>query len=418
MCKPLINPRVLVSPVSGGYVVYDPEQNRIYELNPAAALLLELCDGERTVQEVVTIASEVFPDNASATVAAWFVEAEDAGLVIEGDGVDHSVTPAMSIDDLTNQAGKLRDDGQIQAAYVCQEHAVRLKPDDPGELRELGELAHILGRRDAAEDAYERYIALIPNDAEVRHLLTALRDDESPQRVPDECIRQLYHRFASFYESNMCGELGYEGPQYLTEVIDDVLGDRDHLSVLDLGCGTGLAGRAIVHRARRLIGVDLSPEMIEQAQSLGIYDELHVAEVTQWLSDCTETFDLIIACDTLIYFGDLSPVLQLATARLAFDGAIAFSVERAETGSHELTDNGRYQHHRSHVEQAAECAGLQICSDKQAFIRMEYGSPVEGTYVCLTRSTEGQHSGQVTTLGHIRNESDVTQRETTLIASR
>ena len=81
----------------------------------------------------------------------------------------------------------------------------------------------------------------------------------------------------------MCDELSYEGPAHLRDVIDETLGDRKGLSILDLGCGTGLAGLAVVERASRLVGIDLSPEMIEQARARGIYDELHVAEVASWL---------------------------------------------------------------------------------------------------------------------------------------
>lgn len=106
--------------------------------------------------------------------------------------------------------------------------------------------------------------------------------------------------------------------------------------------------------------------------------------MSHWLQHTSETFDLIIACDTFIYFGDLSPVLRLAAGRLREHGVIAFSVERAESGEHRLTDNGRYVHHRTHVDAAARSAGLGVCCDREAFLRMEYGSPVDGLFVCLS----------------------------------
>ena len=392
MKKPLINPRVLVSPVSDGYVVYDVDSNRLHELNPTAALLLELCDGSRSREEISEIAVQVLPDGSDGVVADWITQAEDAGLLVDGVGVDPAAVRQMSAAELVRLAAKLRDDGLIQAAYLCQEHAVALAPDDAPELRELGELAHIVGKRLEAREAYEAYLKLVPYDAEVRHLLTSLRDERPPARVPNECIRQLYQRFSSFYESNMCGELGYEGPAHLSAVIEEALGDRTDLNVLDLGCGTGLAGLALQHRARRLIGVDLSPEMIKQAKARGIYDELHVAEVTDWLTRTTETFDLIVACDTFIYFGDLGPVVGLAAGRLAEGGVIAFSVERAEAGSHRLTDNGRYVHHPSHLDAAARQADLGVRSRRQALIRMEYGTPVDGLYVCLSKSPPPEDS--------------------------
>ena len=47
------------------------------------------------------------------------------------------------------------------------------------------------------------------------------------------------------------------------------------LDILDLGCGTGLAGEAFLDLAHRLDGVDLSPLMIARARKhCGIYDDL------------------------------------------------------------------------------------------------------------------------------------------------
>ena len=107
--------------------------------------------------------------------------------------------------------------------------------------------------------------------------------------------------------------------------------------------------------------------------------------VSQWLSNSDETFDLIIACDTFIYFGDLSAVLRLVTKQLTPDGCVAFSVENAASGSHQLNDNGRYAHHRSHISDSAHSAGLRICCQRQDFIRMEYGQRVEASYYCLSK---------------------------------
>ena len=71
----------------------------------------------------------------------------------------------------------------------------------------LGELAHIVGRRDDARAAYERYFERHPDDAEVEHLLIALRDAAPPARMSDHAVLQLYARFAEFYDENMTGDL-------------------------------------------------------------------------------------------------------------------------------------------------------------------------------------------------------------------
>ena len=46
--------------------------------------------------------------------------------------------------------------------------------------------------------AYQRDVSQRPDDAEIAHLLTALTDAAPPPRTSDQCIEQLYSRFAPF----------------------------------------------------------------------------------------------------------------------------------------------------------------------------------------------------------------------------
>ncbi len=384
MPKLFLNSSVLLSPTTEGYIAYDTASNLLHELNPTAALLVELCNGTRTSEEVITIAAPLLPPDSESAVLEWLAQAIDAGVIVEeSEAVKKRETQELSEEDLTDLANQLRDEGKVQAAFLCQQRAAELEPTDAAVLRNLGELAHIIGKREEARQAYEDYLALEPDDAEIQHLLTSLRDDAPPSRVPDECIRQLYHRFSGFYEDNMCDELGYEGPLHLGAIIDQTLGERTGLSILDLGCGTGLAGLAVADRASHLVGVDLSPEMIEQARKQNLYDELYVAEAATWLEEAQGEFDLIIACDTLIYFGDLIQVIAPAKKLLRPGGVIAFSVESAKSGTFSLTDNGRYIHHLDHIHSVAQNVSLKVVQQKEAFLRMEYGQEVTAMYVAL-----------------------------------
>jgi predicted TPR repeat methyltransferase len=135
-----------------------------------------------------------------------------------------------------------------------------------------------------------------------------------------------------------------------------------------------------------MTGVDLSPEMIELARARNIYDRLEVGEITEWLNRTSESFDLIVSCDCLIYFGDLGEIVRAAANRLKPAGVFALTMEHGEQFPFSLTDTGRYAHHRDHVREVAAAAGLAVASLDEGFLRMEYGVPVTGLFAVLTKS--------------------------------
>jgi len=384
MSHPRLNPNILLSPVENGYIAYDAAQDRLHELNPVAALIAELCNGTRTKTAVRAIAEPFVPDGSSGEIDTWIEGAITAGLLVQDDGVG-GPGKVMDAGELSSLASHLRDHGKIQTAYLCARRAVELSPDDAEVWCAMAELAHIVGQRQQARIGYEKYLESHPDDAEVQHILTALRDEAPPARVPDACIQQLYKKFSAFYESNMVDTLDYQAPERLGEMLQAVMADRSGLKVLDLGCGTGLSGLRLKPRASRLTGVDLSPEMVEHARARAIYDSLHVGEITAWLADCQERYDLIVACDTLIYFGDLAPVIRAAKSRLADDGVLAFSVERGAVHPYQLTDSGRYAHHKDSIAALAADAGMELLRLEEGFLRMEYGSEVTGLIAAMRK---------------------------------
>jgi predicted TPR repeat methyltransferase len=227
--------------------------------------------------------------------------------------------------------------------------------------------------------AYERYIELRGPDPEVEHLLVSLRDEAPPPRMSDSCIRHIFARFSEYYDDKMIGRLHYKAPALIAGILQAKLGGRSDLVVLDLGCGTGMSGRELRRWARHLVGIDLSPEMIEQAQATGMYDKLEVGEITSWLSEPDRPeFDVVAACDSMVYFGDLRQVLGPASRRLLPGGRMAFSVERTDKAGFHLTDSGRYQHSREHITEAATEAGFLVEEISEAVLRTEYGEPVQG----------------------------------------
>jgi len=385
MPNPRLAPAILLSPVENGYVAYDPVADRLHQLNPVAALLAELCDGSRSLDEIRGLVGPLLPEGQTGELDRWIEDGLKAGLLIWNDGAPGS-HKELSAAELYGLAKRLKEHGKVQTAFLCGKRAVELKPDDWDAWYDVGELAQCVGRRDEALAAYRKYFGAHPEDAEIEHLLVALQDAAPPPRTSDRAIQQIYKGFARSYESRMREDLKYQGPERMSEGIRAVIGDEGGLAVLDLGCGSGLTGACFKHWAGQMTGVDLSPEMIELARGRNIYDRLEVGEVTQWLNKTEERFDLIGSCDVIIYFGDLHEIVAAAAERLNAGGVFAISMEKGERYPFHLTDTGRYSHHPDHVREAAAAAGLSVAYLDDAFLRMEYGSPVTGLFAVLKKS--------------------------------
>jgi predicted TPR repeat methyltransferase len=384
MANPIINPVIGVSPVEGGYLAYDPVNDRLHELNSTGALIAELCDGGRSVEEIRALAGPLMPEGQIAEIDRWIGEAVEAGLLVWGDGP--SVQPReLSADELAQLAEHLRESDRIDPALLCSRRVTELTPEDPGAWFALGRIAQAAGRRAEATGAYEKYFAYQPEDAAIRHLLIALRDQAPPPRASNECILQSFQDFSSHYDTKMRDVLGYQAPENLQELIRSGIGDAVGLEILDIGCGTGLAGVGLKERAARLVGVDLSPEMIEVARARGIYDLLEVAEITEWLDQSKAQFDLIVACDCLVYFGDLMQVAEPAARRLKPGGCFAFTVERGQRFPLHLSDSGRFTHHPDHIREVAAKSGLILSSLQEGYLRMEGGAEVTGLLALLSK---------------------------------
>ncbi len=191
-------------------------------------------------------------------------------------------------------------------------------------------------------------------------------------------VRHLFDQFSADYDRRMRGELFYAAPEILGDLAGMIMPGRKELAVLDLGCGTGLVGAVFRGRARRLDGIDLSPAMIEKARAKELYDHLVVGDIETALPDFA--YDLAVAADTLIYLGDLLPVMRAVRARLAPDGYFLFTVEMAEEGF-SLGPKRRWRHSRNYLCQLAAESGFAVAGMVAASPRREAGQPVEGLAV-------------------------------------
>ena len=96
------------------------------------------------------------------------------------------------------------------------------------------------------------------------------------------------------------------------------LGDLSGKRILDAGCGTGMASEALAALGANVMGVDISPSLIDIARDrlpAHLRDQV-TFEAGDMLAD-RGRFDAVFAMDSLIYYtrADLSSVLQSFQAR-------------------------------------------------------------------------------------------------------
>ena len=246
-----------------------------------------------------------------------------------------------------------------------------------------------LGRRDEAVQALADWLLREPGHPIARHLLAAISGLEVPERAGDDYLRATFDSFAEDFDVTL-ERLGYRGPALLGAELARA-GDppRAALDVLDAGCGTGLCAATLRPYARRLTGVDVSRAMLARARARGLYDELAEREVTSYLEERPQAFDLIAAADTLIYFGPLERWLGAAARALRPAGRLLVTLELLEDGTgvpHRLNPTGRYAHAEVYALAALEAAGLPPAVVLREPLRSEAGGPVNGLVVLAQRA--------------------------------
>src|SRR5262245_45457718 len=297
------------------------------------------------------------------------------------------------IDAYTNLGILLNGLKRTEEAAACYCKVITLRPKHR-EARKLLALAHCtLGEIAEAVKIFEEWLVEEPGDPVARHMLAACTGRDVPVRASNGFVEATFDSFASSFESKL-EKLSYRAPALIATMLEESGLEQVHrLDVLDAGCGTGLCGALVAPFARRLLGVDLSEGMLAHAKDKNVYHALIKAELTDYLRDHSEAFDLIVSADALVYFGDLTGVIAALAGALRPNGLVVFTLEQAVENSvrvdYRLELHGRYSHGRAYVERLLTSCGLQS-KIVQAELRMEAGAPVPGLVIRAAKPVSAQ----------------------------
>ena len=106
----------------------------------------------------------------------------------------------------------------------------------------------------------------------------------------DEKSRALYRDWAETYDETMLKGLNYLSPGKVADLLAEHLADRKAV-VLDIGCGTGLAGQGLAeHGFVTIDGLDVSPEMMQVAARRGVYRNFIAADLNLPLDIASDSY--------------------------------------------------------------------------------------------------------------------------------
>jgi len=276
--------------------------------------------------------------------------------------------------------------GDPEAAADILEQVVETAPGFATAWFALATIREQMGNRDGAVAAFGRARDADREDYHGARLhLARLGSDEATPAMTGTYVRRLFDQHAPEFDAALVGRLNYRGPELLLQAVRELAGDRLG-AMLDLGCGTGLAGVAFRPYVDRLAGMDISPGMIEQARAKNVYDELAAADLLEFLrAEEEDKYNLVLAADVFVYCSDLAPIAA-ASARVMKPGALfAFTVETHSGSGALLQDTLRYAHGEDHVRAAIDGAGLKLRHLAPVSTRTEKGVPVPGLLAIAAR---------------------------------
>ena len=111
-------------------------------------------------------------------------------------------------------------------------------------------------------------------------------------------LEERYDQWAKRYDDDLDRDFGWLGPAIALEACKQYL--PTDARILDAGAGTGLVGKMLAEAGfHRLTAIDMSPGMLEEARSKGVYRDLRRMVLGQELDFPDDSFDAVVSIGVL-----------------------------------------------------------------------------------------------------------------------
>jgi len=277
--------------------------------------------------------------------------------------------------------------GFLQRAVNAYQSCIKLKPDYAKAYYNLSLVQHDLELIPEAIKSLQQTVELDPKHAPARHKLAALSGNttDSP---PQEYVIQLFDQYSSNFETHLINNLEYKIPSHLRKLLSENISDNIRLSkAIDLGCGSGISGQAFHDIVDYIAGIDISRNMLEQAQSKKIYNDLYLGDVSKVLIELPGKFNLFIATDVMIYIGKLEQLFTTVSSKACPGAYFVFSIELQNKQDFILQPSCRYAHSPKYIHKLATENHFSIVAQKQVGIRKQGEKWIPGEIYIIKKAS-------------------------------
>ena len=267
--------------------------------------------------------------------------------------------------------------------------ALWLQPNFPQAMYNLGCCYLRMGNYPKAKEAFIKTLRQRPNHAEAAFMLAAI--DLSavppamrPTRMIAKVVRDFFARIAPNYDAIM-EQNRYAGAALMFENMKPLLAHTNGITLVDMGCGTGLLSRPWRTLVLAITGIDFCPEMLTQARAArvnnaALFDQVLEADILALTPDmlASQSADVVLLGDVAQFLGDLAPVFASVARVLKPGGLVGMTIEpmNAVAGYAVNVETGRFGHHPEYVKKTAQGAGLVLKKEQRVNLYPDYAVPL------------------------------------------
>ena len=144
---------------------------------------------------------------------------------------------------------------------------------------------------------------------------------------PDE-VAGRYDEWAKNYDDDL-SSWSYQAPAVVAQAF--LSRHAEARSVLDVGCGTGLVGRALRDRgfAGHIQGLDISQASLEIARQSGAYEAVEQADLQRPLPVAEDSVDAVLCVGVMTYLPEVEAVWR-EFARVTRPGGLVVVTQRED----------------------------------------------------------------------------------------